>query len=838
MRSHGRSPQKARLGARALRAGLPVLGVVLAGSVLPLPGTTAQAASKAEAVWDNVGDEPATTYKGKKAEIAADDLNAVKLDRGDLAEILEAAPDEAPSITGSVLALPKPGGGFARFSVSEYAMLEAKLAAKHPEIRTYTGVGIDDPSATVHADLSPLGFHASVRSSSGAWFVDPYYKGDQSLYVSYFGRDLENPDAPFAEKEVSATAASVLAEGDVRAAAGPDIGTVLRTYRLALVTDPTYASYFGSANVLAAKVTLMNRVNQIYEDDLAVRMVLVDGTDKLNLDTTAKALGANGPCGAAPCYTSSTNAGGVTTTQLDTCGSGTLSRTRIVLGQLIGASNYDIGHIGLGRNGGGVASLGVVGGGSKAQGCTGLPTPVGDYYAVDYVAHEIGHQFSGNHTFNGAQSNCSGGNRNSTTSVEPGSGSSIMAYAGICWQDDLQPHSDPYFSAYSQQEMTAYITSSRPAINEVQTVSLRDFDLDGKDAFQLLVDGSPTAPIYFGHNYTAAGIKAALESSPTWPAGAVATVAPFGNTGALNAFGFQVTFSGSLAGQNVNQLGIASFRGSSGFVGETAKGGPVDNNGWQITPTGNTPPMVSTPESFTIPYRTPFSLTGGATDADGQQPYYSWEQIDLGRGIDPATGAATTVGTALVNNRKINGPLFRVFGTRANVTPANTVLYNSPGENTLTTNPTRVFPDMAQILVNNTNAKTGACPAAPPLPPNNQRPPAVDPVIVECFSEFLPTADYVGPMHFRLTARDFAPNGGGVGSQDTTVNLAPGTGPFLVTSQATSAAVNYENALPVTWDVAGTAGAPINATDVKISLSADGGATFAYVLAESTPNDG
>ena len=60
---------------------------------------------------------------------------------------------------------------------------------KHPEIKTYSGRGIDDPTATIHADLSPLGFHASVRSPNGAWYIDPYYHLDQSVYASYYGRD-------------------------------------------------------------------------------------------------------------------------------------------------------------------------------------------------------------------------------------------------------------------------------------------------------------------------------------------------------------------------------------------------------------------------------------------------------------------------------------------------------------------------------------------------------------------------------------------------------------------------------------------------------------------------
>jgi hypothetical protein len=168
-----------------------------------------------------------------------------------------------------------------------------------------------------------------------------------------------------------------------------------------------------------------------------------------------------------------------------------------VIGQIIGASNYEIGHLGLGQPGGGVANLGVVGGSNKAGGCTGLPTPVGDFFAVDYVAHEIGHQFAGNHTFNGTQSNCSGGNRSAANSFEPGSGSSIMAYAGICQQDNLQPHSDPYWSHRSFTEITALVTGDRPPINEVQNVSLTDFSggnetqtfqltgFGGTDSFQL-----------------------------------------------------------------------------------------------------------------------------------------------------------------------------------------------------------------------------------------------------------------------------------------------------------------------------------------------------------------
>ena len=117
---------------------------------------------------------------------------------------------------------------------------------------------------------------------------------------------------------------------------------------------------------------------------------------------------------------------------------------------------------------------------------------MGDFYAIDYVAHEMGHQFSGNHPFNGNQLNCSGGNRNAATSVEPGSGSSIMAYAGICLTDDLQPHSDPYWSQRSLQEISTYTSSNQDAINEVQTVSLRHFG--GGNEVQVATFGPGYAP--------------------------------------------------------------------------------------------------------------------------------------------------------------------------------------------------------------------------------------------------------------------------------------------------------------------------------------------------------
>jgi hypothetical protein len=774
---------------------------VTAVALLPVVGT-----AESDNPWAKVPGTGIAARSAKQVDIRTEKYAGFTLNQPLMKSKLDKAPAARAAQAQEVL-LPTPEGTFQRFSLVDSPVMEAGLAAAHPEIKTYSGKGIDDTTATVRADLTPLGFHASVRSERGQWFVDPYYHLDQSLYASYYGHDLSSAGPLVENEEVESLVQDLPA-----VEAGPVVK--LRTYRVALVTDPSYATFFGAANVTAAKVTLMNRVAQVYEDETAIRLVLINDTDKTNLNTAADATGPNGPCGAAACFTAAQIAG---------CTSALLNRNQIVLGQLVGSGAYDIGHIGLGVNGGGVAGLGVVGGSGKARGCTGLPTPVGDFYAVDYVAHEMGHQFAGNHTFNGTQLNCSGSNRSPANSYEPGSGSSIMAYAGICQQDNLQPHSDPYWSQRSYTEITTFTSTPRAPISEVQNVGLRDFD--GTDSFTLTYNGQTSAPIVRGTNYTAAGIKAAIEGIAGWPAGATVSISGFG-AGVLNDTGFQVSFGGTLSNVDVSSLSLTGT-GTTAVVGETVNGGPQGNLGVKVEDTTNHAPVVNVPASYTIPVRTPFALTGSATDADGDAVTYMWEQNDRG----------AAAGTGLVSNTKTNGPLFRQFGTAAIVSAEDTLKYYSPGENTAGKNPTRVFPDLLQIAANNTNAKTGVCPAAPPAP-------AVVPAgVVDCYSEFLPTSAWVGftndrTMHFRLTARDARPGGGGVGSADTALVLAPNAGPFQVTSQDSAPVYTGGTAAPITWDVAGTDAAPVNAANVKISLSTDGGQSFPYVLSESTPNDG
>lgn len=868
------------------------LGWTISGSAAVIAKDGPAASQPTGDFWQDVG-----AANGKTAQSASTSgprrFHAASLNRKGLKQLAQSAPLErtaAATVSPLIISLPHPDGGYQRFAIVDSPIMEAGLAAKHPEIKTYAGKGIDDPNASLRMDITPLGLHASVRTPTGAWYVDPQTALDDSVYNSYHSRDLANRhgalrEAPLTEAQIAlsqgfyhaddkvevrgagfAPGASVTlsvrnegdsgsrqsmvvnadSEGVINATlvadpsrntgafevsasdgnstssaayhvvddlvvAGPTSGNQLRTYRLALVTDPSYATYFGgSANVTAAKVTLINRVTQVYEDETAIRLMLINNTDALNLDTAAQMTGANGPCGATACFTAS---------QAATCGSGTLSRNRIVAGLLAGAGNYDIGHIALGLNGGGVASLGVVGGNSKAQGCTGIPTPVGDAYAVDYVAHEMGHQFAGNHTFNGVVANCSTSNRNGGTSVEPGSGSSIMAYAGICGSDDLQPHSDAYWSQRSFDEIVTYTSGAETNINEVQMLALTNFG--GTQQFKLRYNGNDSVAIVNGSNYTTAGVKAAIQGISGWPAGATVSVSAL-STGAAT-----ITFGGTLAGVKADLLQVVACSGGcSGYVGEIAAGGATSRRG-ALTFTGNTTPVVTVPAGYTIPLRTPFALTGSATDGEGDTLTYLWEQNDVGP-------SATSAGTGLISNTKVNGPLFRQFGVRAVVSASDSGLYGSPGENHVSTNPTRVFPDLAQILSNNTNAETGVCPPASATPTAAQ---------IDCFSEFLPTADYKGTganaspaaLNFRLTARD---GRGGVGNASTKLILAPNAGPFLVTSPNSAVSLDGGSTQTVTWSVANTDVAPVNTANVKISLSTDGGNTYPHTLAASTANNG
>ena len=419
-----------RTSTNAWRSRLGALAFVCLISGLARP---AAAASSSDGVWNDVDERGIVRTAAR--QIVPTAYRTVRLDRSRLDGLLQAVPlerDQPLPDSRAEFELPLPDGKYARFRIVESPVMEPALAKRYPDLRTWVGQGIDDPAATLRLDLTPKGFHAQVLSAHGTLFVDPYQPGDTRNYISYRKQDHHHGET----LRCSVTGEEIDKESPVEHATHAKLarGGSVRTYRLAMAATGEYTLFHGGgkADALAGIVTTINRVNGIYERDVGVRFVLVANNDAIIFTDAA------------------TDPYGNDADDLDL--------TQDVVDEAIGFGNYDVGHL-VGTGGGGVAFLGVICSASKAGGLTGSGSPIGDGFDVDYVAHEMGHQFGGQHTFNGAGVNCAGGNRSASAAYEPGSGVTIQAYAGICGNDDLQPNSEDYFHRKSLEQIIAHTTS-------------------------------------------------------------------------------------------------------------------------------------------------------------------------------------------------------------------------------------------------------------------------------------------------------------------------------------------------------------------------------------------
>jgi len=595
-----------------------------------------------EKIWTNIS-ESKISPKGHR-EIIPQKYQTFSLDMTALKSKLTAAPfDKITPIDQSncIIHLPVASGQVQAFRVVYAPIMEEPLANAYPQIKTYSIRGIDDVYANGKIDVNEFGFHGMIRSVNGDIFIDPFCRGNVTDYIVYYVNDFKkDPSQMLPEVGLLDNPEYKMGVG-LQSPPATCVGANLRTYRLAVACTGEYAvAATGSATptmaqTLAKIVTSVNRVDGVYETDVAVRMVLV-ATETAVIFTNA---------GSDP-FTGNNNA------------STLINESQTVCNANIGSANYDIGHT-FSTGGGGLAMLGCVCGSSKARGITGSPSPVGDPYDIDYVAHEMGHQFAGNHTFNGLTGSCNG-NRNASTSVEPGSGITIMAYAGICTTNDLAPNSIAYFHAISYDEIV---------------------------------------------NFTNLGS---------------------GNSCAVT------------------------------------------------TTTGNNPPVVTGAVTYTVPKSTPFTLTGSATDPNGDPLTYSWEETDPG-----ASGGNWNSG---------NKPYFMSY--------------------TPTPTPSRTFPKLSVILSGNlTGTKGEYCPG---------------------------TAQ---TLNFRLTARDNKMGGGGVCylNQPLVVSNA---GPFNITyPNATGVTWAGGSSQTITWNVNGTDLSPVSCGTVDVLISYNGGTTFTTLMT-GVPNTG
>ncbi len=358
-------------------------------------------------------------------------FKTLQLDLIPLKNMLATAPARNEKTTTEIM-LPMPDGNFQLFGVVEAPVMHPGLAKKYPQLKSYAGTGIDDPTAYLRFDLSPRGFHAMILSGRhGDVFIDPVPAGGkQPLYIVYFKKEFKKNENW--QCEVTAQPSSQLPVPIFEKSGGCH----LKTFRLALACTGEYTAFHGGTveDGLAAMNTLLTRIDGIFEREASITMQLVPNNDLIVYTDPVNDPYSNG---------------GASTM---------LGQNQQVCDQVIGPGNYDIGHV-LATGGGGLAYINSVCSTSKAAGVTGSNSPTGDAFYIDYVAHEMGHQFGANHTQNNS---C---NRNASTAVEPGSGSTIMSYAGIC-QPNIQAHSDAYFHAVSLAEIASFLGSQGSCATE------------------------------------------------------------------------------------------------------------------------------------------------------------------------------------------------------------------------------------------------------------------------------------------------------------------------------------------------------------------------------------
>ena len=345
--------------------------------------------------------------------------------------------------------IPDENGQPINLRIYKSGTMSEELAASAPQIGAYRGVGIDNPAIKASITTSVFGLQIGVyRIGKPVLVAQPATKNMQN-YIIYSVDKL----APIPFHCATEDNHELDIPSDFSRSSFVNDG-VLRKYRFAVGTTGEYSTYHVNRAiaagtipsnptdaqkkdaVLAAVVTTIDRLNTVYEVDFGVELELVSNErNAIQLDA------ANDP------YDNGSQ-------------SQMLGANTNALNAAIGSSNYDGGHLFSTYPGGGVSGLGIICGSYKGRSITGLQNPVGDHYDIDFVAHEVGHAFHANHTFANANQ------RNLSTSVEPGSGSTIMAYAGVS-APNVQMHSDPYFAKISIQEIGIFITSGATCAQQI-----------------------------------------------------------------------------------------------------------------------------------------------------------------------------------------------------------------------------------------------------------------------------------------------------------------------------------------------------------------------------------
>lgn len=397
----------------------------------------------AQSYWQPVSESETLLFVKTPSNIEVRESQYYRLDAPALLSQLAQAPLRDGSGSKSTLTVSFPGknGKLEPYAIYEAPVLHPDLGAEHPDIKSYIGVGLQDKTAMIRFSTTVFGFHGMILSTSGTYYIEPYTQ-DKTYYRVYAKKDVYKQHEFICLTEADSKDADPVYFSPRNAFEIQANSGIFRTYRLGLASTEEYSQYHinlagvsggtvaqRNGAVLAAMTVTMNRVNGIFERDMSLRMVIVPNNANVIFFLPEKPDSLD-----------------------NTSGSNLINQIQPVMNAGIGEANYDIGHV-FSTGGGGIAQLFSPCTVNKARGVTGQSNPIGDPFDVDYVAHEMGHQYGANHTQNNS---CQ---RNLATAVEPGSASTIMGYAGIC-TPNVQPNSDAHFHAVSMAEMDAFVAGS------------------------------------------------------------------------------------------------------------------------------------------------------------------------------------------------------------------------------------------------------------------------------------------------------------------------------------------------------------------------------------------
>lgn len=439
--------------------------------------------SSSQSIWQPVNESDLTFHSKVNRNSHPRNYQLFTLDLEAFRQQLEGAPVRG-NLSGRsthLIVLPN-NGKLERFHVMETPIMEVELAQRYPMIKSYAAQGLDTPGAVARFSVTQLGLHSmTFNTGNSTVYIDPYTE-DRMHYMVYSRENLDRGNTTF-ECLMEEPVKTPSNELD-RNAFDYDIfnadDNVLRTYRLALSCTAEYGNIFAGTgtlaqqkgNIQAQMAITMTRVNGVYEIDLGITMIFVANNDEV-------------------IYLGATNA--------DPWSNEWNTTTAQTLDSVIGVNNYDIGHNFNTTGGGNAGCIGCVcraisqSGTHKGRGYTGRSNPTGDPFDIDYVAHEMGHQFGGFHT----QSNSSCRSGSGQTEVEPGSASTIMGYAGIC-AANVQNFSDAYFAYVNIRDIMAYVKSpngscsvNTPTGNQAPTVSAGpNYTIPRSTPFILTAEGS------------------------------------------------------------------------------------------------------------------------------------------------------------------------------------------------------------------------------------------------------------------------------------------------------------------------------------------------------------